>query len=115
MDHVSTATERAARAFSALHWRGLERPCCRGAAEDFSRHGITLGASDPAAWQGLALETGRPTGRGKLAPNQAFVEELVAQDPDITLFELRDALAMAEGVRVHHSSIAAAQAVGVQL
>jgi transposase len=31
---------------------------------------------------------------------------LIAQDPDITLFELRDALADAEGVMVHHSSIA---------
>uniref|UniRef100_UPI003999FDE1 IS630 family transposase n=1 Tax=Roseovarius halophilus (ex Wu et al. 2025) TaxID=3376060 RepID=UPI003999FDE1 len=49
---------------------------------------------------------GPPRGKGKLAPHQAFVEELVAQDPDITLFELRDALADAEGVRVHHSSIA---------
>lgn len=43
---------------------------------------------------------------GKLAPYQAFLEELIAQDPDITLFELRDALADAEGVKVHHSSIA---------
>jgi transposase len=50
---------------------------------------------------------GRPRGRGKLAPHQAFLEELVAQDPDITLYELRDALAMAEGVKVHPSSIAA--------
>ena len=49
---------------------------------------------------------GPPHGKGKLAPYQAFLEELVAQDPDITLFELRDALAEAEGVRVHHSSIA---------
>ena len=49
---------------------------------------------------------GPPPGRGKLAPHQAFLEELVAQDPDITLFELRDALAEAEGVQVHHSSIA---------
>ena len=39
-------------------------------------------------------------------PHQAFLEELIAQDPDITLFELRDALAGAEGVQVHHSSIA---------
>jgi transposase len=52
------------------------------------------------------LKQGRPLGRGKLAPYQAFIEELVAQDPDITLYELRDALAMAEGVQVHHSSIA---------
>ena len=50
---------------------------------------------------------GRPRGRGKLAPYQAFFEELVTRDPDITLFELRDALAMAEGVEAHHSSIAA--------
>lgn len=49
---------------------------------------------------------GRPRGGGKLAPYRAFFEELVAQDPDITLFELRDALAAAEGVEVHHSSIA---------
>jgi len=49
----------------------------------------------------------RPLGRGKLAPYRAFIEELVVQDPDITLYELRDALAMAEGVQVHHSSIAA--------
>lgn len=49
---------------------------------------------------------GPPRGKGKLAPYQAFLEELVSQDPDITLFELRDALADAEGVRVHHSSIA---------
>ena len=32
---------------------------------------------------------GRPRGRGKLAPHQAFLEELIAQDPDITLYELR--------------------------
>lgn len=55
----------------------------------------------------MPLKQGRPTGRGKLVPYRAFIEELVAQDPDITLYELRDALAMAEGVQVHHSSIAA--------
>jgi len=52
---------------------------------------------------------GPPRGKGKLAPHQAFLAELVAQDPDITLFDLldlRDALADAEGVQVHHSSIA---------
>ena len=36
-------------------------------------------------------------GKGKLAPHQAFLKELVAQDPDITLFEMRDALAEAGG------------------
>jgi transposase len=60
----------------------------------------TRGHADPAP-------QGRPRGRGKLAPYQGFFEELVAQDPDITLYELRDALATAEGVEVHHSSIAA--------
>jgi len=49
---------------------------------------------------------GRPPGSGKLAPHAGFFRELVAQDPDITLFELRDALADAEGITVHHSAIA---------
>jgi transposase len=63
-------------------------------------HQITpLGHVEPAP-------QGPPRGRGKLAPHKAFLEELVAQDPDITLFELRDVLAEAEGVQVHHSSIA---------
>jgi len=60
----------------------------------------TLGSVEPAP-------QGRPKGRGKLAPHMGFFEALIAQDPDITLFELRDALADAEGVSVHHSSIAA--------
>lgn len=59
----------------------------------------TRGHAEPAP-------QGRPRGRGKLAPYQPFFEELIAQDPDITLFELRDALTAAEGVEVHHSSIA---------
>ena len=59
----------------------------------------TVGHAEPAP-------QGPPPGRGKLAPYQAFLEELIAQPPDITLFELRDALADAEGVLVHHSSIA---------
>ena len=41
---------------------------------------------------------GRPSGNGKLAPYQVFFEEFVAQNPDSTLFELRDTLAAAEGV-----------------
>lgn len=48
---------------------------------------------------------GRPPGTGKLAPHVGFFEELIAQDPDITLFELRDALADAVGVEVQHSAI----------
>ncbi len=48
---------------------------------------------------------GRPKGSGKLAPHVPFFEELIGQDPDITLFELRDALADASGLRVQHSAI----------
>lgn len=58
----------------------------------------TRGHADPGP-------QGRPIGGGKLAPFTDFFEELVTQDPDITLHELRDALAEAEGVTVHHSSI----------
>lgn len=53
-----------------------------------------------------AAQMGRPSGTGKLASHVGFFRELVMQDPDITLFELRDALADAEGVTVHHSAIA---------
>ena len=65
----------------------------------WARQVRTTGHAEPAP-------QGPPRGKGKLAPHRDFLEELIAQDPDITLFELRDALAEAEGVRVHHSSIA---------
>lgn len=52
------------------------------------------------------LPRGRPKGHGKLAPHRALPEKPVRQDPDITLFELGDALAAAEGVRIHHAPIA---------
>lgn len=58
--------------------------------------------------RGEPLEARRGTGsrgRGKLAPHEGFLVELVTQDPDITLYELRDALAAAQGLRVHHSAI----------
>jgi len=51
---------------------------------------------------------GPKPGKGKLAPHHGFLIELVTQDPDITLYELRDALEAAEGLRVHHSAIAQA-------
>ena len=58
---------------------------------------------------GLApAKSGRPPGWGKLAPHKGFLVELVEQDPDITLSELRDALAEAEGVHVHLSAISRA-------
>jgi len=58
--------------------------------------------------QGKSLDA-KPRGghrdNGKLAGFTNFLIELVSQDPDITLCELRDALETAHGVRVHHSSV----------
>lgn len=54
----------------------------------------------------VPAKSGRPPGTGKLGAFRAFLTELVIQDLDITLYELRDALAEAEDVRVHHSAIA---------
>ena len=58
--------------------------------------------------QGGSLEPAQcvpKRGKGKLAPHHAFLVELVEQDPDITLCELRNALAAAHGLYVHHSAI----------
>jgi len=70
-------------------------------AECLACHAFEMGARDPDARSRLPCAPGRPAGKGKLAPYQAFFNELVAQDPDITLFELRDALAAAAGVSVY--------------
>ena len=48
---------------------------------------------------------GRPAGWGKLGPCKAFLPEVVAQDPDITLRELQGALVEAEGVRAKETSL----------
>ena len=48
---------------------------------------------------------GRPRGHGKLAPHRGFLEELVAQDGDITLPELAGALKAATNVVAHPASI----------
>ena len=48
---------------------------------------------------------GRPPGHGKLAAHQAFLEEVVAQDGDITLPELSGALKTAPGGVAHAASI----------
>jgi|GEM_PF-979428 len=53
--------------------------------------------------EGVSLETekcGRPVGSGKLGPHRDFLIELLEQDPDITLAELRGALIEVEGVTV---------------
>ncbi len=61
-----------------------------------------------AILQGSSLDAkprGGHLGGGKLSGFIDFLIELVSQDPDITLYELRDALEAAHGVRVHHSSV----------
>ncbi len=61
-----------------------------------------------AILQGKGLDAkprGGHLGGGKLSGFIDFLIELVSQDPDITLYELRDALEAAHGVRVHHSSV----------
>lgn len=53
--------------------------------------------------EGASLEPkkcGRPAGVGKLGPHKDFLVELIEQDPDITLAELRGALIDAEDVTV---------------
>lgn len=72
-----------------------------------------LSAATGVRWQRKLRETssiepaplGRPPGHGKLAPHQAILEELVAQDGDITLPELAGALEAATGVVAHAASI----------
>ena len=48
---------------------------------------------------------GRPPGHGKLSAHRELLEELVAQDGDITLPEFAGALASATGVVAHAASI----------
>ena len=48
---------------------------------------------------------GRPKGKGKLDPYREFLLEVIAQDGDITMSELADALADATGVRVYPDGI----------
>ena len=106
MDHVSTFPSALRTRFQRYIEEGLSGRAAAlrlrlspATGARWARQVRTKGHAEPA-------RQGPPRGKGKLAPHQAFLEELVAQDPDITLFELRDALAEAEGVQVHHSSIA---------
>lgn len=74
---------------------------------------LKLSAATGVRWQRRLLETvsvepvvqGRPPGHGKLASHQELLEELVAQDGDITLPELAGALEAATGVVAHSASI----------
>ena len=74
---------------------------------------LRLSAATGVRWQRKWRETGsvapgaqgRPPGQGKLAAHQGLLEELVAQDGDITLPELAVALASVTGVVAHAASI----------
>ena len=74
---------------------------------------LKLSAATGARWQRKWRETGaiapevqgRPRGQGKLSAHRELLEELVAQDGDITLPELAGALASATGVVAHAASI----------
>ena len=74
---------------------------------------LKLSAATGVRWQRKLRDNGsiapdvqgRPPGHGKLAAHQGFIEELVAQDGDITLPELAGALETATGVLAHAASI----------
>lgn len=74
---------------------------------------LKVSAATGVRWQRRLRETGsvrpevqgRPAGHGKLAAHRAFLEELVAQDGDITLPERAGALEAASGVAAHAASI----------
>ncbi len=74
---------------------------------------LKLSAATGVRWQQKLRKTGavtpatqgRPCGNGKLAPHQAFLEELVVQDGDITLPELAGALKEGTGIVAHSASI----------
>ena len=74
---------------------------------------LKLSAATGVRWQHKLRTTGsiapapqgRPPGHGKLSAHQALLEELVAQDGDITLPELAEALETATGVTEHSASI----------
>ena len=74
---------------------------------------LKLSTATGARWQRKWRETGaiapevqsRPPGHGKLSAHRELLEELVAQDGDITLPELAEALASATGVVAHAASI----------
>jgi transposase len=74
---------------------------------------LKLSSATGVRWQRKLRETGeiapdvqgRPPGHGKLSAHQGLLEELLAQDGDMTLPELAGALASATGVVAHSASI----------
>jgi transposase len=74
---------------------------------------LKLPSTTCVRWQRKPHETvtieaepqGRPPGHGKFSRHTAFLEELVAQDSDITLPELAGVLEAATGVAAHAAFI----------
>ena len=97
---------------SALRAR-FEEYIAEGLSARASAARLKLSAATGVRWKRKLRETGaiepaprgRAKGHGKLAPHQAFLEELVAHDGDITLPELAGALEVATGVVAHAASI----------
>jgi len=67
--------------------------------------GARWGLAIRCTGQARAAQQGRPRGKGKLDPHRAFLEEIMAQDGDITMPELCAALVDATGVQAHPDAI----------
>ena len=97
---------------SALRTR-FEKYIAEGLSGRAAAARLKLSAATGVRWKRKLRETGsiapaprgRPKGHGKLVPHQVFLEDLVAQDGDITLPELAAALEAATGVVAHAASI----------
>jgi transposase len=83
----------------------------RAAARHFrisASSAVRIAASQAERGTLAPRKTGRPPGKGKLAPCLDFLMEAVEAAPDITLEELAAALLDAEGVKAHPASISRA-------
>ena len=75
---------------------------------------LRVSPSTGVRWAARLRETGaiepkrfdNRVGKGRLAAFESFFLELLEQDQDMRLYELRDALMDGEGIQVHHSTIA---------
>lgn len=98
LDHVSTIAIGASGAVSAIYRGRVKRSRGGVAFEAVTLDRRTLGAISADQGSRLARAAGTAQRRRQARTLSVFLEELIAQDPDVTLYELRDALADAEGV-----------------
>ena len=87
----------------------IEEGLCGWAAAARLKLSAATGAHLQRKWRETGViapeAQGRPPGHGKLSAHRELLEELLAQDGDITLPELAGALASATGVVAHATSI----------